>query len=155
MLDRFRNFNNIFFSDEAHFHINGHVNKQNCRYWSSENPKTKHQRPLHSPKVTVWAAISANGIIGPYFFEDFRGRGWPRDSCPDLTPADFFLWGYLKHRVYAHKPKTLFELKAKIRNEMSAISVSLCRRVFENFRARLEECRSRNGDHLNDIIFKK
>lgn len=74
MFNRFTSFNNIMFSDEAHFHINGHVSKQNCRYWSPINPKLKHQKPLHSPKVTVWAAMSAHGIIGPYFFEDGRGR---------------------------------------------------------------------------------
>ena len=54
--------------------MNGHVNKQICRYWSLNNPKQKHERPLHSPKVIVWAAMSAKGIIGPYFHEDRRGR---------------------------------------------------------------------------------
>ena len=34
MLERFTSFTNIFFSDEAHVHLNGHVNRQNCRYWS-------------------------------------------------------------------------------------------------------------------------
>ncbi|KAI5708051.1 hypothetical protein M8J77_015430 [Diaphorina citri] len=29
----------IIFSDEAHFHLNGFVNKQNCRIWGSENPR--------------------------------------------------------------------------------------------------------------------
>ena len=56
MLERFTNFN-IFFSDEAHFHLNEHLNRQNCRYWSGTNPTLKHQKPLHSPKVTAWAAI--------------------------------------------------------------------------------------------------
>lgn len=60
----------IFFSDEAHFHISGCVNKQNMRYWSSENPREIHERPLHSDKVTVWCAICAEYIIGPYFFEE-------------------------------------------------------------------------------------
>ncbi|CAH1989820.1 unnamed protein product [Acanthoscelides obtectus] len=60
MLNRFSSLNNVLFSDEAHFHLNGHVNKQNCRYWSPENPRRKHQKPLHSPKVTVWAAMSAH-----------------------------------------------------------------------------------------------
>ena len=74
MLERFWSFNNILFSDESHFHINGHVNKQNCRYWVAENPRAKHQKPLHSPKVTVWAAMSAHGIIGPHFFENRQGK---------------------------------------------------------------------------------
>uniref|UniRef100_A0A6P7GIP0 Uncharacterized protein LOC114343176 n=1 Tax=Diabrotica virgifera virgifera TaxID=50390 RepID=A0A6P7GIP0_DIAVI len=45
---------NIIFSDEAHFHLNGYVNKHNCRYWAQDNPRQKHQRQLHSKKVTVW-----------------------------------------------------------------------------------------------------
>jgi len=58
----------VFFSDEAHFHISGCVNKQNMRYWSGVNPKEIHQRPLYSDRVTVWCAISRIGIIGPHFF---------------------------------------------------------------------------------------
>lgn len=76
MLERFRTVNSIFWSDEAHFHLNGHVNKQNCRYWSprSHNPRLKHQKPLHCPRLTVWCALSTNGIIGPFFFENARGQ---------------------------------------------------------------------------------
>jgi len=62
----------LFMSDEAHFHLNGYVNKQNCRYWSPVNPQQLHEEPLHTPKVTVWCAIGATQIIGPYFFEDNR-----------------------------------------------------------------------------------
>jgi len=57
-------------SDEAHFHLNGFVNKQNCRFWAAENPQELHQRPLHSSKVTVWCGVSKVGIVGPYFFEE-------------------------------------------------------------------------------------
>jgi hypothetical protein len=57
-------------SDEAHFHLDGSVNKQNCRYWAAENPRQLHQRPLHSPKVTVWCGVTKFGIVGPYFFEE-------------------------------------------------------------------------------------
>lgn len=60
----------VFFSDEAHFHLCGSVNKQNMRYWADTNPRELHQKPLHSPKVTVWCAISSAGIIGPWFFEE-------------------------------------------------------------------------------------
>jgi len=32
------------------------------------------QKPLHSSKVTVWCAVAAFAIIGPYSFEDKRGN---------------------------------------------------------------------------------
>lgn len=60
----------LYMSDEAHFYLNGDVNKQNCRYWAEDNPREIHQRPLHSPKVTAWCAISSSKIVGPYFFEE-------------------------------------------------------------------------------------
>ena len=57
-------------SDEAHFHLDGYVNKQNCRFWAAENPRELHQRPLHTAKVSVWCGFSKVGIVGPYFFEE-------------------------------------------------------------------------------------
>lgn len=63
----------IIFSDEAHFWLNGYVNKQNCRFWSSEQPEEILETPLHPQKITVWCGLHANGIIGPYFFKDEDG----------------------------------------------------------------------------------
>ena len=60
----------LFFSDEAHFHLSGTVNKQNSRYWSESNPQELHQRAAHDPKVTVWCAVFNFGVLGPYFFEE-------------------------------------------------------------------------------------
>ncbi|KAJ4446390.1 hypothetical protein ANN_13086 [Periplaneta americana] len=57
-------------SDEAHSELPGSVNKHNMRYWSAQNPRELHMKPLHRQKVTVWCAISTFDIIGPYFFED-------------------------------------------------------------------------------------
>ncbi|GFT99029.1 DUF4817 domain-containing protein [Trichonephila clavipes] len=39
---------------------------------------------------------------------------WPPRS-PDLTPADFWLWGYLKSCVYLSGPSSLLKLKDAIR----------------------------------------
>ena len=66
--------NKILFSDEAHFWLNGYVNKQNCRIWSEENPQAYVQKPLHPAKITVWCALWAGGIIGPYVFRDEAGN---------------------------------------------------------------------------------
>ncbi|GFV55383.1 putative DD41D transposase [Trichonephila clavipes] len=60
----------ILFSDEAHFWLNGYVNKQNCRIWSEANPQVYVETPLHPEKLTVWCTLWAGGIIGPYFFKN-------------------------------------------------------------------------------------
>lgn len=205
----------VFFSDEAHFHLSGCVNKQNMRYWAETNPRQLHQRPLHSPKVTVWCAISSVGIIGPWFFEEdervvtvnsdryvnmleeffvprldemdlrdvwfqqdgatahtarssmallrehFPGRlislrgdlEWPPRS-PDLTPCDFFLWGYLKSRVFNNRPRTLDDLKDNIREEVANIPVDMLERVMRNTRNRFVQCIDNGGRHLADMMFK-
>ncbi|GFW87186.1 hypothetical protein TNCV_5125401 [Trichonephila clavipes] len=64
----------ILFSDEAHFWLNGYGNKQNCRIWSEANPQVYVETPLHPEKLTVWCALWAGGIIGPYFFKNDEGH---------------------------------------------------------------------------------
>jgi hypothetical protein len=59
-----------FFTDEAWFHLNGYINAQNKRYWSSINPKQTFDVPLHDQKICVWCAITASRIVGPIFFEN-------------------------------------------------------------------------------------
>ncbi|GFU96382.1 hypothetical protein TNCV_89581 [Trichonephila clavipes] len=53
----------ILFSDEAHFWLDGYVNKQNCRIWSEANPQVYVETPLHPEKLTVWCALWAGGIL--------------------------------------------------------------------------------------------
>ncbi|GFV19700.1 hypothetical protein TNCV_479261 [Trichonephila clavipes] len=53
----------ILFSDEAHFWLNGYVNKQNGRIWSEANPQVYVETPLHPEKLTVWCALWAGGIL--------------------------------------------------------------------------------------------
>ncbi|GFT72229.1 putative DD41D transposase [Trichonephila clavipes] len=64
----------ILFSDEAHFRLNGYVNKQNCRIWNEANSQVYAETPLHPEKLTVWCALWAGGIIGPYFFKNDEGH---------------------------------------------------------------------------------
>ncbi|GFW49622.1 uncharacterized protein TNCV_2844031 [Trichonephila clavipes] len=64
----------ILFSDEVHFWLNGYVNKQNCRIWSEANPQVYVETPLYPEKLTVWCALWAGGIIGPYFFKNDEGH---------------------------------------------------------------------------------
>ncbi|GFU11627.1 tc3a_0 protein [Trichonephila clavipes] len=46
----------VLLSNEAHFWLNGYVNKQNCRIWSEAN-QVHVKTPLHPEKLTVWCAL--------------------------------------------------------------------------------------------------
>jgi len=61
-------------TDEAQFHFDGSVNKQNCRVWGEENPHAFMVQDEQTPSLTVWCGVWAKGIIGPFFFEE-RGHG--------------------------------------------------------------------------------
>lgn len=205
------------FSDEAHFWLNGYVNKQNCRIWTDEQPEEYQQLPLHPEKTTVWCALWAGGIIGPYFFKNEANRAvtvngaryramisdfflpelqardvgdiwfqqdgatahtaretmdllkdhfgeqlisrfgpvnWPPRSC-DLTPLDFFLWGYVKAKVFADKPASIEALEANITRVIGEIPVAMLENVIENWNHRMEHLKNSCGQHLREIIFKK
>ncbi|GFW12840.1 putative transposable element [Trichonephila clavipes] len=203
--------------DEAHFWLNGYVNKQNCLIWSEANPQMYVETPLHPEKLTVWCALWAGGIIGPYFFKNDEGHNvtvngdryramitnyfipelnnhdvqklrlqqdgatchtarttidllkdtfgdrlisrigpvnWPPRSC-DLTPLDYFLWGYVKSLVYADKPETLDHLEDNIRRVIAYIRPQMLEKVIENWTSRLDYIRASRGSHMPEIIFKR
>jgi hypothetical protein len=52
-----------FISDEAWFHLQGYINMQNNRSWSSKKKHLTHKSPLHPVKVGVWCAVSARRIV--------------------------------------------------------------------------------------------
>lgn len=84
-------------------------------------------------------------IISRKYIERFGyGLSWPPYS-PDLTPCDFFLWGYLKDRVYANRPNTIADLQRNIRNEVNAIPQDMLGRMMNNFRKRLYAVRAADG----------
>ena len=56
---------------------------------------------------------------------------WPLRS-PDLSNCDFYLWGYLKGKVYANNPKTLEDLKENIQTEIRRIDTAEFHRVYDN-----------------------
>jgi len=53
-------------------------------------------------------------ILWEMFPQHVISRGsvvpWPARS-PDLSACDYFLWGYLKRRVFISKPRTVTELR--------------------------------------------
>ncbi|GFW07979.1 uncharacterized protein TNCV_3921111 [Trichonephila clavipes] len=71
---------------------------------------------------------------------------------PDLTPADFWLWGYLKSRVYLSGPSSLSELKDAIRREVSSIHPDMLHSAVAGFVTRLECLLPCGGGHVEHIL---
>ncbi|GFT52787.1 uncharacterized protein TNCV_206241 [Trichonephila clavipes] len=76
---------------------------------------------------------------------------WPPRS-PDLTPADFWLWAYLKSRVYLSVPSNLSELKDAIRREVSSIHPDMLHSAFAGFVTRLECLLPCGGGHVEHTL---
>ncbi|GFS52995.1 transposable element Tc3 transposase [Trichonephila clavipes] len=91
--------------------------------------------------------------FGDRLISRFRPVNWPTRSC-DLTPLDYFLWGYVKSLVYADKPQTLDHLKDNIRRVIADIRPQMLEKVIENWTSRLDYIRARSGSHMSEIIFK-
>jgi len=92
--------------------------------------------------------------------EKFPGRvisrnghqNWPPRSC-DLTPCDFFLWGFVKSGVYANKPQTIPELEVEFRRVMAKLSRNYAE-MSSRVSSKEQECASRVvGGHSSDIVF--
>ncbi|GFU95404.1 uncharacterized protein TNCV_3790871 [Trichonephila clavipes] len=71
---------------------------------------------------------------------------------PDLTPADFWLCGYLKSRVYLSSPSSLLELKDAIRRKVSPIHPDMLHSAIAGFVTRLECFLPSSGGHVEHIL---
>ena len=71
-----------------------------------------------------------------------------------ICRESFFLWGYLKSKVYVWKPRTVGDLKVSIREEIANVPQEMLVNVVQNFEERLRTCVRQEGRHLSDIIFR-
>ena len=73
---------------------------------------------------------------------------WPPRS-PDLTPLDFFLWGYIKSRVYETVPGSIQELQRRIQAEVVSLRrTRMVRTAVHSMRSRAETCVQLNGQQV-------
>ncbi|GFX27142.1 DUF4817 domain-containing protein [Trichonephila clavipes] len=91
--------------------------------------------------------------FGDRLISRFGPANWPPRSC-DLTPLDYFLWGYVKSLVYADKPQTLDPLEDNIRRVIADIRPQMLEKVIENWTSRLDYIRASHGNHMPEIIIK-
>ncbi|GFS90283.1 uncharacterized protein TNCV_508921 [Trichonephila clavipes] len=70
--------------------------------------------------------------FGDGLISRFGPVNWPSRFC-DLTPLDYFLWGYVKSLLYADKPQTLDHLEDNIRRGIADTRPRMLEKVIENW----------------------
>ena len=119
---------------------------ENATVWFQQDGATAH---------TAKKSMDVLRGLFPAHLISLRGDiGWPVRS-PDLSPCDYFLWGYVKSEVFKDRPTTIDGLKAAICKTINEIPQEMTQRAMENFRIRLQRCIAVQGGHLEDVIFKK
>ncbi|XP_060866419.1 uncharacterized protein LOC132942126 [Metopolophium dirhodum] len=94
----------------------------------------------HLNKIFPNRWICTNGVVP-----------WPARSS-DLTPLDFFVWGYLKTAVYADTPVNLQDLKQKIQTACDILSEDQIKATSTEFLRRLESCLEHIGENFEQFI---
>ena len=74
---------------------------------------------------------------------------WPARSC-DLTPLDYWLWSYLKNKIYLMKnpPQTIDQLEQAISDQINLIrfNIPLLIKVINDMKRRADLCIKHNGN---------
>jgi hypothetical protein len=88
---------------------------------------------------------------------------WP-PRWPDLTAPEFFLWIYLKSKVYSNRLTDLHTSQRKhtgrnrqkenIREEIAKLSEETLQGAMRSFLTRVHLCIQEVGGHLKDIVHK-
>ncbi|PNF30502.1 hypothetical protein B7P43_G10874 [Cryptotermes secundus] len=162
----------ILFCDEACFYISGTVNRdrvigpfffaektvtsviyldtlQNFVFPQIEalQPEIIFQQDGESPH---WSTI-VRDALDKHFPEGWIGRGgpisWP-PSSPNVTPLDFFLWGYVKNIVYKTQVRDIDQLKTRVRDTVTTVNVGMLARTWQGIEYRLDILRATNGAYV-------
>lgn len=76
---------------------------------------------------------------------------WPARS-PDLTIMDFFVWGYVKDKVYLSTTRDLEHLKEKITLACRSITPQMLSKAFTNSKKRFRMCVQEGGRHIEHLL---
>ena len=76
---------------------------------------------------------------------------WPPRS-PDLTPLDFFVWGYIKDKVFRRGPTSIAQLKQYVTEAIAEITLQMLHNVFWNLQRWISTCIALDGGHIEHML---
>ncbi|KFM75906.1 Transposable element Tcb1 transposase, partial [Stegodyphus mimosarum] len=78
-------------------------------------------------------------------------HAWPPRS-PDLSPCDYWLWGYLKSQVYRDRPTSQGMLKDNIRRQCLTITPDMLYSAVRNIIPRLQLLLRNDVEHIEHFL---
>ncbi|GFX35894.1 hypothetical protein TNCV_4214161 [Trichonephila clavipes] len=121
---------------------------------SEANPQVHVETPLHPEKLTVWCALWAGGIIGPYFFKNDEGHNVTVNGDRYKAMITNFFIPELNNHDVQELPQTLDHLEDNTRRVIADIRPQMLEKVIENWTSRLDYNRASRGSPMPEIIFK-
>ena len=106
-------------------------------------------RPHWAQRVRDWLNLNLP--------QKWIGRGNSRDTnipwparSPDLTPMDFFVWGFIKSKVYVRNYENMTHLEALIVVAFQEFTAEMVSSIFKNMEKRLKLIIQRQGGHIKN-----
>ena len=158
---------NILYSDEASFYLNGSINKQNNRRYAplkKHNPvqggrpaNSVHKKPTYDPHIMVFCGLKRDGVFGLKIYHQGTMTGaWYHSllQCKVLPEirnwngGNFILvlrwctcayYNYKDH-LFPLKPLNLLQLKQNIKREVASISAPIASKVIRSMKTGAQLC---------------
>jgi hypothetical protein len=90
--------------------------------WFQQDGATAH---------TAWQSVNTlKNVFEHRIISRYGNISWPARS-PDVSACDFFLWDYLKRKLFQTRQAYLDNLKQRISEEINAISPAMLLHVME------------------------
>ena len=97
-----------------------------------------------------WGLI-VRDFLNKTFPNRWIGRSGPTQLPPrfsDTTLLDFFLWGYVKDRVYRTPVRDVETLQSRIIDVLATVNEEMLENTWRKFEYRLDILRATNGAHV-------
>ncbi|GFS63289.1 retrovirus-related Pol polyprotein from type-1 retrotransposable element R2 [Nephila pilipes] len=135
-----------FLNDEFILFLHGHDLVQD--HWIMQDGAKPHRT---ADVFEVLNEHFSDRIIGLDYPSHFQGGIERPPYSPDLNPCDYYLWGYLKSKVWQTSPTNLPELKTAITTAVDTIDSEACTRVMVGFQNRLTAVLVKDGGHFEPL----